>query len=198
MRLRKPFYAAFLSLMPALACAHAEIGVAGGLQSGLLHPVYGIDHLVAMVAVGLWGAQLGKPAVWLLPIAFPMLMAVGALAGILGVPLPGVELGIALSALLLGALVALSIRASLTLAIVVVSAFALFHGHAHGTELPAAVNALAYGTGFVLSTGLLHLCGVLLGLGLRSPAGAIAVRASGGAIALVGGYFVLGAIGWLA
>ncbi|MEO0996359.1 MAG: HupE/UreJ family protein [Pseudomonadota bacterium] len=176
---------ALLALSP-LAVAHAERGVAGGLLSGLLHPVLGFDHLVAMVAVGLWGAQLGRPAVWILPIAFPVVMALGALLGLANVPLPAVEFGIAASAIALGALVALRARPPLAIAAVVVAVFALFHGHAHGTEVPGAVNPLAYGVGFVTATGLLHLAGIGIGVLVRWPAGERVVRACGAAVAAVG------------
>lgn len=162
-------------LVPGVALAHTGAGVAGGFQSGFTHPIFGFDHVVAMVAVGLWGAFLGQPAIWLLPVVFPLVMAFGGLAGVLGVPLPGVEVGIALSALALGAMVALALRPPLWIAAVLVGAFAIFHGHAHGTELPQAANPLAYGVGFVLATGLLHLSGVTLGVLSRWPAGLRAV-----------------------
>lgn len=168
------------------AFAHTETGVGGGLASGLLHPILGFDHLVAMVAVGLWGAQLGRPAIWLLPITFPMVMAMGALAGIAGLPLPFVEIGIAASALVLGAMVAFNLRPPFPAAALIVGLFALFHGHAHGTEVPAAVNPLAYGVGFVTSTGLLHLAGIVIGVLVRWPAGARLVRACGVAVAAAG------------
>ncbi|TVZ37565.1 urease accessory protein [Alteromonadaceae bacterium 2753L.S.0a.02] len=179
-----------LMCLSALANAHAETGVAGGLLSGLMHPLRGLDHLVAMVAVGLWGAQLRNPAIWLLPITFPVVMACGGLLGLAGVPLPGIELGIALSALALGIMVALSARPPLWVAALLVGGFAVFHGHAHGTELPASANALAYGVGFVTSTGLLHVCGIVLGVLTRWPAGAKLVRVLGGLIALLGTYFL--------
>ena len=123
-----------------------------------------------------------------------MVMAFGGLAGVLGVPLPGVEMGIALSAVALGAMVALALRPPLWVAAVLVGAFAIFHGHAHGTELPEAANPLAYGVGFVIATGLLHLSGIALGLLSRWPAGLQAVRVGGGAIACVGLYFLAGTL----
>ena len=178
-------------LTPLPAFAHEQVGVAGGLLSGLLHPVTGPDHLVAMVAVGLWGAQLGAPLVWMLPIAFPMLMAVGGVLGVVGVPLPAVEVGVALSAVVLGLVVLGAYRAPRWLAIALVSVFALFHGHAHGTELPHAVNALAYGLGFVTSTGLLHLAGILIGILHHWPkAGPLIVRGCGALVALFGIFFL--------
>jgi urease accessory protein len=185
--------AAATILLPELALAH-EGGVAGGLASGFTHPIFGFDHVVAMVAVGLWGAFLGQPAIWLLPVVFPVVMAFGGLAGVLGVPLPGVEMGIAASAVALGAMVALALRPPLWVAAILVGAFAIFHGHAHGTELPEAANPLAYGVGFVIATGLLHLSGIALGLLARWPAGLQAVRVGGGAIACIGLYFLAGAL----
>jgi urease accessory protein len=186
--------AAAAALLPGIALAHTGTGVIGGFQSGFTHPIFGFDHVVAMVAVGLWGAFLGQPAIWLLPVVFPVVMAFGGLAGVLGVPLPGVEMGIAFSAVALGAMVALALRPPLWVAAVLVGAFAIFHGHAHGTELPEAANPLAYGVGFVIATGLLHLSGIALGFLSRWPAGLQAVRVGGGAIACVGLYFLVGAM----
>lgn len=174
---------------PALAHEGAE-GVAGGFVAGLQHPLFGPDHLVAMVAVGLWGAFLGRPAIWVLPIAFPLVMALGGALGVAGVPLPQVETGIALSAVVLGVVVALALKPPLWVAGLVVAAFAIFHGHAHGTELPSAANPLSYSAGFVISTGLLHLAGIALGFLASGAAGRIAVRGAGAAIALAGVYFL--------
>ncbi|MGF1641475.1 MAG: HupE/UreJ family protein [Rhodospirillales bacterium] len=173
------------------ALAHAEAGLAGGFASGFTHPLFGWDHVVAMVAVGLWGAFLGPPAIWLLPIVFPLVMAAGGALGVVGVPVPAVETGIAVSAVVLGALVALAAKPPLWVAAVIVGAFAVFHGHAHGTELPQAANAVAYSIGFVIATGLLHLCGIAIGLLVRWPQGEVLVRAGGGAIACAGVAFLL-------
>ena len=144
--------AAFLLAANPVA-AHEQVGVAGGLFSGFLHPLTGLDHLVAMVAVGIWGAQLGAPAIWILPITFPLVMALGGVLGVLHVPLPMPEVAIALSALVLGAAVAARLRVPFAVAAVIVAVFAIFHGHAHGVELPTAANPLAYGVGFVVATG---------------------------------------------
>lgn len=184
-----------LSAWSAGALAHAEVGVAGGLTSGLLHPLFGLDHLLAMVAVGLWGAQLGKPAIYLLPITFPVVMAVGGLLGVAGMPLPFIEVGIALSALALGAMVAANLRPPIWTAALVVGLFAIFHGHAHGTEMPEAANPLAYGIGFVISTGLLHLAGILIGLLIRWPIGAWIIRGCGAIISCFGAFFMAASIG---
>jgi len=181
-----------LLLMTNSAFAHSEGGIAGGFISGFLHPVLGWDHVVAMVAVGLWGAFLGSPAIWLLPIVFPLVMAFGGAMGVLGIPIPAVEAGIATSAIVLGAMVAFTIRPPILVAAIIVGAFAIFHGHAHGTELPNAANPIAYSIGFVLSTGLLHLSGIAFGLLVRWPAGKVAVQAGGGAISLMGVGFLTG------
>jgi urease accessory protein len=173
--------------------AFAHTGsIVGGFLGGITHPLFGLDHVVAMVAVGLWGAFLGAPAIWLLPIVFPLVMAFGGALGILGVPLPAVEIGIALSAIVLGVMVATSARPPLWIAAVIVGAFAIFHGHAHGAELPPGADAAAFSLGFVIATGLLHLTGIAFGLVTRWPAGRIAVRSAGAAIALVGIAFLTG------
>jgi urease accessory protein len=173
-------------LAPASVSAHNPAGVAGGFLSGFLHPLTGIDHILAMVAVGIWGAQLGAPAIWALPVAFPLVMSVGGAMGVRGVPLAGVEIGIAASALLLGLMVFTEARPSLVAAALIVGFFAIFHGYAHGTELPRAANPLAYGVGFVLATGMLHVSGITMGLIHRWPLGAQVLRLTGGGIALAG------------
>ena len=182
-----------LSAAATPALAHGG-GVLGGFVGGALHPLFGPDHIAAMVAVGLWGAFLGAPALWLLPIVFPLVMAAGGVLGILGVPLPSVEIGIAVSAIVLGLMVAFAARPPLAVAAVIVGAFAIFHGHAHGTELPPGADAIAYSLGFVLATGVLHLAGISFGLLARWPAGRAAVRFAGSAIALVGMVFLLKAV----
>jgi urease accessory protein len=180
-----------LILLATPAFAHTGQGVAGGFAAGFMHPITGPDHVVAMVAVGMWGAFLGPPAIWLLPIVFPMVMAFGGVLGVVGVPLHGVETGIALSAITLGAMVAFAARPPLWVAAVLVGMFAIFHGYAHGAELPGAANPLAFGIGFVLATGMLHLCGIAFGLLVRWPLGERAVRATGGAIVCAGLYFLV-------
>jgi urease accessory protein len=192
-RIRSAVLTILLLLAASPALAHVgEEGLTGGFLSGFTHPILGWDHVIAMVAVGLWGAYLGAPAIWALPITFPMVMAFGGVLGIAGVPLPAVEAGIAASAIVLGLLVAVAARPPLWIAALVVGIFAIFHGHAHGTELPEAANALAYAVGFVIATGLLHLTGIAIGLLVRWPAGSIAVRAGGGVIAAIGLAFLTG------
>ena len=173
-----------------IAWAHVEGGQAAGFFTGLQHPWSGLDHILAMIAVGLWGAQLGSPAIWLLPIAFPMMMAMGAMMGLMGIPVPGVEIGIALSAIVLGAMILAEVRPKLAVAIAMVGIFAIFHGHAHGTELPAGQSGLLYSMGFVIATGCLHGVGIALGLVNGLPAGRLALRGAGSFIAIMGVFFL--------
>jgi urease accessory protein len=183
MRLIYPMAFLMLSALPAFA--HGD-QAASGFVSGFLHPLFGWDHVVAMIAVGLWGAVLGPPAIWILPIVFPLIMALGGSLGVMGIPIPGVETGIAASALVLGLLVAFSARLPLGVCAVIVGVFAIFHGHAHGTELPAAVNPMSYAAGFIVATGLLHLLGILFGLVDRWPWGRNAIKAGGALVAAAG------------
>jgi urease accessory protein len=178
---------------PVGLSAH-EGGAAEGLLNGLKHPVTGLDHVVAMVAVGLWGAQLGQPAVWILPVVFPMVMALGGMLGLIGLPLPGVEVGIALSAFVLGAMVLGEVKPSLVVTAIVVGFFAIFHGHAHGAELPEGASGITYSLGFVISTGLLHAAGIAFGLIHRWPAGKQVLRAAGACVAAAGALFLLQAL----
>jgi len=187
-----------LLLATGAASAHTtEGGMKGGFINGFTHPIFGLDHVVAMVAVGLWGAFLGSRAMWLLPVVFPVVMAVGGALGVAGVDIPAVETGIAVSGIVLGLMVAFAVKLPLWAAAIIVGVFAIFHGHAHGTELPESDNPLAYSIGFVISTGLLHLCGIAFGLLTQWPWGKWAVRGGGAAIAAIGVYFLAGALGWL-
>ena len=183
-----------LMVLAASPLAAHEGGTAAGLLSGLYHPISGLDHVLAMVAVGIWGAQLGPPAIWALPVTFPVVMAFGGMLGLLGLRMPGVEVGIGLSALLLGLVVTLERRPRLVVAAVLVGFFAIFHGHAHGAELPEGQSGLAYSIGFVASTGTLHGLGITLGLAQRWERGRLALRAAGAGIALAGAWFVWSAV----
>lgn len=189
-----PGVAVVLIFAPVAAWAHIASGQAGGFTSGLAHPVSGLDHVLAMVAVGLWGAQLGAPALWVLPVAFPMVMALGGTLGLVGLPLPGVEIGIAASALVLGALVLGQVRLPLLAAVGVVAVFAVFHGHAHGTELQPGQNAMLYSLGFVIMTGTLHAVGIGIGLIGRWDVGRVILRGAGGLVLAGGLYFLWGAL----
>ncbi|MEN8174461.1 MAG: HupE/UreJ family protein [Pseudomonadota bacterium] len=178
-------------LGPCTALAHQQ-GAADSTAflGGFSHPFGGVDHLLAMLAVGIWGARLGMPAIWMLPVAFPMLMAVGGALGILGVPLPSVELGIALSVVVLGAVILFALRPPLWISLLIVSFFAVFHGYAHGIELPRQADPLPYSLGFVTATGLIHLAGIGIGLVARLPHGMTLLRAGGGMIAATGVYLL--------
>jgi urease accessory protein len=175
-----------LQFLSASAFAHTTTGAAQGFVTGFLHPLSGLDHVLAMIAVGIWGAQLKRPAIWVLPVAFPLVMSIGGVLGVRGVPLPGIEIGVAASALVLGIMIAFEVRPPLWVAGGIVSAFAIFHGHAHGNELPKAASPLTYALGFVIATGLLHVCGILIGLVELWPAGAKFLRAAGSLIAATG------------
>lgn len=182
-----------LLLCTSIAHAHAEGAINdGGLFLGFLHPIKGIDHILAMLAVGMWGAQLGKPALWALPVAFPLVMAMGGVLGIVGVPLPGIEIGIALSVVGLGTLIALRVKTPLWVAGIIVGFFAIFHGHAHGAELPDAAGALPYSLGFVVATGLIHLTGIGFGMVKEVPRGETVLRGLGAAFAVAGVYLLIG------
>jgi len=176
------------------ASAHILNGEPVSFQSGFLHPLSGWDHIIAMVAVGIWGAQLGMPAIWVLPVTFPMIMSFGGFLGLIKVPLPGgehfVEFGIALSGVLLGAMVLGEVKPKLWIAALTVGLFGLCHGYAHGYELPDGESGLYYSCGFVLATGLLHCIGITIGYIHRWPAGRVTLRVCGAAI-LMGGLFFL-------
>lgn len=180
----------FLLLCGPSAFAHPQNGEAVGFLTGFRHPISGLDHVLAMVAVGLWGAQLGSPAIWLLPVAFPIVMAVGGMLGLMGIPLPGTEYGIALSAILLGAAVLFELRPTLPIAATLVGVFAIFHGHAHGTELPPGQSAMLYSMGFVIATGCLHAVGIGVGTVHRWDWGKMLLRTAGGLVTVGGIVFM--------
>jgi urease accessory protein len=174
-------------LLARSAFAHTGQGdVGSGFVAGFLHPITGLDHLLAMLAVGMWGAQLGMPALWVLPVAFPLVMAVGGVLGIVGAPLPASEPAIVLSVLLLGAAIASGRKPPLPLAAALVAFFAIFHGYAHGRELPEAASAVGFSAGFVLATGCIHLTGIGVGFVTKLPHGENVLRAGGAAIAMAG------------
>ncbi len=169
-------------LLPTLAQAHpGHIEGVGGWVAGFSHPLNGWDHILAMVAVGLWAAQLGGTAVWTMPFAFVAVMAGSAAIGTIGGPLPWVEQGIILSDLILGGLVLAATRLPIRMGLLIVGILASFHGYAHGAEMPQMTSAFSYGTGFVASTALLHGIGLGLAFLLKNP---MMVRWAGGAIAV--------------
>ena len=188
--------AALAALMAMFFCgpaaAHIEGGITGGFLTGFEHPISGWDHITAMFAVGLWGAFLGRTAIWVLPVVFPVIMAFGGALGVLGVPIPYVEIGIALSAISLGLAIVFQVRVPLAAATAAVAVFAVCHGYAHGVELPGATNPFAFSVGFVTATGLLHLAGIAFGYLIQWPSGKVVVRALGAAIAAAGFAFLTG------
>jgi urease accessory protein len=186
--------AVFVFLCVQTAFAHPQKGEAVGFFTGFRHPISGLDHVLAMVAVGLWGAQLGAPAIWVLPVAFPMVMAFGGMLGLMGVPLPGIEYGIAFSAILLGAAVMFEVRPPLSIAAALVGFFAIFHGHAHGTELPPDQSALLYSMGFVIATGCLHALGIGIGTVHRWAWGQTLLRVVGALVVMGGAFFMWKAV----
>ncbi|WP_425287411.1 HupE/UreJ family protein [Paramesorhizobium deserti] len=181
---------------PSVAWAHAGTGAAADFSHGFLHPLTGADHMLAMIAVGILAYQIGGRALWFVPLSFLLFMVVGGTLGATGVDMPHVELGIALSVVILGAAIAFGIAAPLLVTMAIVGIFAVFHGHAHGAEMPASTSALGYALGFVSSTALLHLAGIGIGMligriGARhEPA---LVRAAGG-LMTVAGLGVLGGV----
>jgi urease accessory protein len=176
------------------ALAHTGTGLPGGFASGFLHPLSGFDHLLAMVAVGLWGAFLGRPLIVALPVIFPTVMAFGAALGMANVPIPHVEIGIALSVLVLGTVIAFGLRAPIWAASLIVAAFAICHGYAHGRELPSAADPIGYSVGFMLATGSLHLAGIGLGLINNLPRGRMVTQGMGAGIAACGVWFLYSAL----
>jgi len=184
-----------LCLVPTAAFAHPAIGNASGFMHGLMHPLSGLDHQLAMILVGIFAYQLGGRALWLVPLAFIAMMAVGGFLGVTATPVPFVEIGIALSVVVLGAIVAFGIKAPVAMAMGLVGLFAIFHGHAHGTEMPMDVSGATYGAGFMLATALLHAVGVGMGMlvGLMSRTfGNTVYRVAGGLASVAGLALLIG------
>jgi urease accessory protein len=184
--------ALILATLCAATPAEAHIFGAGGagFLQGLEHPLLGVDHVLAMVAVGVWASQLGRPAWWILPVVFPAAMVAGGLLGWLNAPVPAVELGIALSILILGCLIGLSVKPDLRVSVPLVAAFAIFHGYAHGVELPETASPVAYGGGFTLATAFLHVSGLAIGW-LGRNMWTMVYRVTGAALAMGGIGFLL-------
>jgi len=179
--------AAALAFAPGSASAHVGLGRTHGLVQGFFHPLSGSDHVLAMVAVGLFAAQLGGRALWLLPSSFIAVMAFAAAAGLAGVGLPFVEIGIALSLVALGSAIALRSRLPTLAAMALVGFFAMFHGYAHGAETPESTSGLLYGAGFICATALLLTIGVGSGLAIgRAAHRGRLVQVGGAAIAIAG------------
>lgn len=188
---------ATLLLAPTAALAHTGAGATHGLAHGFMHPIGGVDHILAMVTVGLFAAQLGGRALWLVPTTFVLVMAAGGAAGMAGLTIPFVEIGIALSVVVLGAIVALKANAPVAVAMGIVGFFAVFHGYAHGAEMPGAVGGLVYGAGFMAATALLHVVGIGLGLAIGrigAGYGSAAYRIAGALVAAAGLGLLTGAV----
>jgi urease accessory protein len=182
-----------LIAMPA--SAHGGTGLSGGFASGFVHPLTGFDHLLAMISVGLWGAFLGRPLIYSLPVIFPLMMVCGAAIGMFCFQVPSVEVGVAVSVLVLGGCIAMSLEAPVWLASLIVATFAVFHGYAHGRQLPSAADPIGYSVGFVVATGLLHVLGIGIGLVNGLPRGKLTTRSIGAAISCAGVWFLGKAVG---
>ena len=178
-------------LFPSLTYGHVGVSETSGFAHGFAHPLTGLDHIAAMVAVGLWAAQRGGRAVWVVPLTFVSVMAVSGFLGTLGVPIPFVEPGIVASVLVLGVLIAAAVRLPLVASSLIVGLFAIFHGYAHGAEMPATASGLVYGAAFVVATGLLHCVGIGLGLLAGRLGSPRFVRYAGGATAALGVYLAV-------
>ncbi len=181
-----------LSFLPSLAHAHIGVGVTSGWAHGVLHPFLGLDHLCAMLAVGLWARQMGGRALWTIPLTFVTVMALGGLLGMTEMSLPFIEGGIFFSLIALGLLVAVAIQLPLSVSAGIIGVFALFHGYAHVTELSKNTSGLSYASGFMLSTALLHVAGIAMATGLAKIDRLQWLRLIGACIAVFGGtlYFV--------
>ncbi|WP_299798160.1 HupE/UreJ family protein [uncultured Shewanella sp.] len=183
----------FFLLFSSLPAQAHELGSSGGFITGFNHPVLGFDHLLAMLCVGVLSTQLGGRAIWSVPGVFVMFMLLGGILGLFSVPLPFVEMGIALSVLLLGVALAIDKRLPQLLIMAFVGVFAIFHGHAHGVEMPQLANPVLYALGFICGTATIHLVGVVLGMGMQHVGKQYnLMRMSGGVIALIGGYLLIG------
>lgn len=188
-RLSSGLLAAPMAVVPAMAFAHTGVGEASGFVHGFAHPVLGLDHILAMVLVGIFAWQLGGRALWLVPGTFVLVMALGGGLGVAGVEVPFVETGIALSVVVLGAAVAFGVNAPVAAGMVLVGLFAIFHGHAHGAEMPEDAGGAAYAAGFMLATALLHAAGLAIGLLIGRAGqryGRAVLRAAGGLAAAAG------------
>ncbi len=180
-------------LIPTVANAHTGVGDPTGFWHGFAHPISGLDHILAMVAVGLWAAQIGGKALWMMPAAFIIAMASSSVLGHFGLPLPGIEQGILASDFILGLLLLFATRLPLAFSAGIVAILAIFHGYAHGAEMPETASGLTYGIGFIISTAALHLAGIGMGLGIdryQPKLQELLFRIGGGAT-VVGAAYVL-------
>jgi urease accessory protein len=188
-------------LIPSIATAHTGVGDPTGFWHGLAHPIGGLDHILAMVAVGLWAAQIGGKAIWIVPSVFVLSMSASSILGHLAVPLPGIEQGIIASDFILGLLILFAARLPLSISTAIVGILAIFHGYAHGAEMPSTASGLTYGIGFVIATAGLHLAGIVSGLAIVQGTGYANERSQpvfqerlfrcGGGAVLIGAIYVL-------
>jgi len=185
-----------ISIIPSTVYAHEGGNLPlGGFLSGLVHPVLGYDHLLAMLSVGILSAQIGGRAIWTVPSTFVSVMALGGVLGLIEIGLTITELGIAFSLVILGSIIAIERRLPIILAMIGVGFFAIFHGYAHGTEMPQTAQPVAYAFGFLTGTALIHITGVLIGdISKRYQRGPQVLRIGGGLIAIVGILFIFGII----
>jgi urease accessory protein len=184
-----------LCLVPTEALAHVGVGSTSGFMHGFMHPLSGLDHQLAMILVGIFAYQLGGRALWLVPLTFVSVMAFGGFLGVMGVPVPFIEVSIALSVIVLGAIVAFGVKAPVAVAMAVVGLFAIFHGHAHGSEMPLGTSGFEYAVGFMMATALLHAIGIGIGfvIGMTSKTlGDNVYRVAGGLASVAGVAFLLG------
>jgi urease accessory protein len=192
--IRSVFLAVFLGLIPGVAYAHDGSNVPfGGFLSGLVHPVLGTDHLLAMLSVGILSAQIGGRAIWTVPATFVSVMALGGALGLIDIGLTSTELGIAASLVLLGLIIAAERKLHVLLAMAGVGFFAIFHGYAHGAEMPTTAEPVLYAAGFLTGTALIHIAGVVIGdIAKHYESGKVALRVGGGLIAMIGVLFIAG------
>jgi urease accessory protein len=184
-------------LAPTAALAHTGVGDTSGFMYGFMHPLGGLDHQLAMILVGIFAYQLGGRALWLAPLTFVGIMAFGGFLGITGIPVPFIEIGIALSVIVLGAIVAFGVKVPVAVAMGIVGLFAVFHGHAHGSEMPMDASGVEYGLGFMLATALLHAVGIGIGfmMGMTTNwLGNNVYRVAGGLASVAGVGILLGVI----
>lgn len=194
--LRSAILALALSLIPSAAYAHDGSPVPfGGFLSGLVHPVLGYDHLLAMLSVGILSAQIGGRAIWTVPATFVCVMAIGGGLGLIDIGLTSTELGIAASLVLLGLIIVAERKLPVLLAMAGVGFFAIFHGYAHGTEMPTTAEPFLYAFGFLTGTALIHVAGVVMGdIAKHYERGKLILRAGGGLISLIGVLFIAGVL----
>ena len=194
--IRSVILAIFLGLIPGVAYAHDGSNVPfGGFLSGLVHPVLGFDHLLAMLSVGILSAQIGGRAIWTVPATFVSVMALGGALGLIDIGLTSTELGIAASLVLLGLIIAAERKLPILLAMAGVGFFAIFHGYAHGTEMPTTAEPVLYAAGFLTGTALIHIAGLVIGdIAKHYESGKIVLRVGGGVISMIGVLFIFGVL----